>query len=104
MYSCCANTIEFYNEICIMGQSFGEIKKVFERMLVIPVSSASAKRRFSRMKRIKTYLRTSMSTARLHNLSLISIEGEFSFELIEDPTKIVDEFAKLKNRRLQFTK
>jgi hypothetical protein len=87
-----------------MGQSFGEIKKVIERVLVIPVSSTSAERSFSTMKRIKTYLRTSMSTTRLHNLVLISIERELSFELIQDSTKIVDEFAKLKNRRLQFTK
>jgi hypothetical protein len=45
-----------------------------------------------------------MSTTRLHNLALISIKRELSFELIQDPTKIVNEFAKLKNRRLQFTK
>ncbi|CAI6358341.1 unnamed protein product [Macrosiphum euphorbiae] len=82
MYSSCKNIIDFYNEICIMGQSFGEIKKVIERVLVIPVSSASAERSFSTMKRIKTYLRTSMSTTRLHNLELISIERELSFELI----------------------
>jgi hypothetical protein len=37
-----------------------------------------------------------MSTTRLHNLALISIERELSFELIQDPTKIVNEFAKLK--------
>ncbi|XP_025420657.1 zinc finger MYM-type protein 1-like [Sipha flava] len=104
MYSSCKNILDFYNEICIMGQSFGEIKKVIERVLVIPVSSTSAERSFSTMKRIKTYLRTSMSTTRLHNLVLISIERELSFELIQDSTKIVDEFAKLKNRRLQFTK
>jgi hypothetical protein len=73
MYSSCKNIIDFYNEICIMGQSFGEIQKVMERVLVIPVSSASAER---------TYLRTSMSTTRLHNLALISVERELSFELI----------------------
>jgi len=50
------------------------INKIIERVLVIPVSLASAERSFSTMKRIKTYLRTSMSTTRLHNLALISIE------------------------------
>jgi len=72
--------------------------------MVILVSSASAERSFSTIKRIKTYLRTSMSTTRLHNLALISIERELSFELIQESTKIVDKFAKLKNQRLQSTK
>lgn len=40
MYSSCKIIMDFYNEMCIMGQSFGEIKKVIERVLVIPVSSA----------------------------------------------------------------
>lgn len=56
------------------------------------------------MKRIKTYLRTTMTTTRLHTLALVSIEREFSTELIQDPTKIIDAFANLKNRRVQFTK
>lgn len=33
MYSSCKNIMDFYNEICIMGQSFGEIKKIIERVL-----------------------------------------------------------------------
>ncbi|XP_008179863.1 uncharacterized protein LOC103308380 [Acyrthosiphon pisum] len=80
-----------YDEICDIGKSFEEIKSVIERVLVIPVSSASAERSFSSMRRIKTYLRTSMTTTRLHNLALISIEREFSSELLKDPTKIIDE-------------
>ncbi|XP_022174917.1 zinc finger MYM-type protein 1-like [Myzus persicae] len=93
-----------YKEICDMGKSFEEIKSVIECVLVIPVSSASAERSFSTMRRIKIYLRTSMTTTRLHNLALISIEREFSSELLKDPTKIIDEFAKMKNRRIQFIK
>jgi len=58
-----------------MGKSFEEIKLIIERVLVIPVSLASAERNFSTMKRIKIYLRTSMTTTRFHNLVLISIEG-----------------------------
>jgi len=73
-------------------------------MLVIPISSASAERSFSTMRRIKTYLRTSMITTLLHNLALTSIEREFSSELLKDPTKIIDEFAKIINRRIQFIK
>lgn len=48
------------------------------------------------MRRIKTYLRTFTTTTRLHKLALMSIEREFSSKLLEGPTKITDEFAKLK--------
>lgn len=52
------------------------------------------------MKRIKIYLQTPITTTHLHNnLGLISIKREFSSELIKDLTKIINNFAKLKNRR-----
>jgi hypothetical protein len=54
MYIGCKNIMDFYKEICDMGKSFEEIKSVIERMLVIPVNSASAES-FSTMRRIKTY-------------------------------------------------
>jgi len=104
MYSTCKNIMDFYKEICNMGKLFEEMKLVIERVLVIPVNSASAERSFSTVRKIKTYLRTSMTTIRLHNLALISIEREFTSELLEDPTKIISEFAKIKNRKFQFTK
>jgi len=53
--------MNFYKEICDVGKSFEEIKSVIERVLVIPVSSVSAERNFSTMRRIKTYLRISMT-------------------------------------------
>jgi len=100
MYIGCKNIMDFYKELCDMGMSFEEIKLVIECVLVIPVSSASAERSFSTLRRIKTYLRTSMINTRLHNLALISIEREFSSELLKDPTKMIDGFAKIKNRRI----
>jgi hypothetical protein len=61
MYIGCKNIKNFYKEICDMGKSFEEIKSIIERVLVIPVSSASAERCFPTKRRIKTYLRTSMT-------------------------------------------
>lgn len=43
--------MDFYNEIFIMGQWFGEIKIVIEHMLVIPVILTSAERSISIIKR-----------------------------------------------------
>ena len=43
-------------------------------LLTIPVTVASAERSFSKLKLIKTYLRSTMSQERLNGLAMISIE------------------------------
>jgi hypothetical protein len=44
--------------------------------LTTPVTVAKAKRSFSKLELLKTYLRTSMSQQRLRNLAIISIEKD----------------------------
>jgi len=46
-------------------------------MLTIPISIASAERSFSKLKLIKSYLRSTMSQQRLKGLALLSIEKDF---------------------------
>ncbi|KAL4131611.1 hypothetical protein QTP88_008903 [Uroleucon formosanum] len=52
---------------------------------------------------IKTYLRSTMISERLHNSEILSIERELSGQLVQDPTSVIDEFATSKNRRLSFS-
>lgn len=53
---------------------FPNLYKLLQVALTIPVSSASCERSFSVMRRIKTWLRISMTNDRFENLSLIHIE------------------------------
>lgn len=82
---------------------FKEAYKLFSLILTIPSTSCSVERSFSCLKRVKTYLRNSISQDRLNNLALISIEKELlhslseSVPLVED---IIDKFASLKERKL----
>lgn len=57
-----------------MYELFPEVIRLAKLMITIPVSSASAERSFSSLKRIHTYLRNTQGQKRLTDLTLISIE------------------------------
>ncbi|KAL9661282.1 hypothetical protein QQ045_026106 [Rhodiola kirilowii] len=71
-------------------------------MLTVPVSVASAERSFSKLKILKSYLRSTMSQERLNALALISIEHEFLEKL--DYDSLIDDFASKSARRSMFRK
>ncbi|XP_054259802.1 zinc finger MYM-type protein 1-like [Macrosteles quadrilineatus] len=81
--------------------SFDELKQVMTIVLTMPVSTATAERSFSTMRRIKSNLRATMMGRRLHSLGVLSIEKEASLELLNNPDPVIDEFASQKGRRLQ---
>jgi hypothetical protein len=73
-------------------------------VLTMPVSSANAERSFSALKRVKTYLRSTMAEQRLNNLCIMSIERELSSSLLQDINPVLDKFAHMKNRRANLLK
>ena len=68
-----------------------------EFFLTILVTSAHPERRFSRLKLIKSYLRSVMGQERLTSLSLLSIERGIS--TMCDYDSIIDNFAAMKTSR-----
>jgi len=103
MFENTPNIVELHKELKIMKPAYQEINEIITRVLVIPVTSATAERSFSAVRRIKTYLRSTMASKRLHNSAILSIETELSGQLIQDSTSVIDEFATSKNRRLSFS-
>ena len=83
-----------------MKSAFPDAVRFFQLVLTLPVSSAQAERSFSSMKRVKNYLRSTMSQQRLTNLCLLSIERELSDTLLSDLSPLVDKFAEMKDRKL----
>lgn len=63
-----------------------------------PVTTATAERSFSSLRRLKTYLRSTMGQARLSGLALVNIHRQMHIPAMA----IVDEFRHAKNRRLDF--
>ena len=66
--------------------------------LIIAVSVAICKRRFSKLKLIKNYLRSSMSTLRLRNFTTLSVEQQLTDNINFDIN--IEEFANKKAKKL----
>ena len=77
--------------------AFAVISEAFEIALTLPVSTASNERFFSTLKRVKTYLRTTMTDERLSDLLVIATQPEKAKKI--DYNIAVDKFASLKQRR-----
>ena len=69
-------------------------------LVTIPVSVASGERSFSKLKLIKTYLRSTMTEDRLNNLAIISIENNVVANLNLEAA--IEKFADMKARKKSF--
>lgn len=90
------NVLKFMiaNGMCSIYPNLSILYKIF---LTLPINSAGAERSFSRLKLIKSYVRSTMGEERLSGLSLISIERQLASEV--DCSKVIDHFARMKPRR-----
>ena len=79
---------------------FPNLQTALQILLTMPVSVASCERSFSKLKIIKTYLRSTMAQERLGNLAILSTEKE-AFNSV-DFDQIIDQFAEKKSRKASF--
>lgn len=92
------NINDVLQEVYQLRAAFPTLVKLLQIALTIAVSTAECERSFSALKRIKTFLRSTMSEQRLTDLALLSVEKQLSQRLSLD--KVVDRFAATdKNRR-----
>jgi len=80
--------------------SFPNAYIAYRILLTIPITVASAKRSFSKLKLIKSYLRSTMSQERLSGLAILSIEKEMLEEL--KYKNLISNFASQKARKIDF--
>jgi hypothetical protein len=67
-------------------------------LLTVPITVASGERSFSKLKLIKTYMRSTMLQERLTNLAILSIENDVANEL--DYNELIADFASIKARKI----
>jgi len=81
------------------------IWEMFEIILSCPVTSASAERFFSVLKRLKTFLRSTMGQERLSGLALMQVHQELVSSLLTDGTSLdvlLNTFISQNTRRMMF--
>ena len=61
-------------------------------LLILPASSGSAEPGFSALKRVKTYLRNTMSQERLNHVMIMNIHKEIAMEKL-DLKEVANEFV-----------
>ena len=62
----------------VVRRLFPQVETIVRLLLTIPCSSAEAERSFSGLRRLKTYLRNSMSQARLNHLAILHVHQEMT--------------------------
>ena len=91
---------EGMNKSSIYKRMMGEIDKVLKIYFTVPVTTATAERSFSSLRRLKTFLRNSMTQKRLNNLLMLYVHTQRTDEL--DLTYIAKEFISVNKRRLNY--
>lgn len=77
-----------------------EIDRLLKLYLTFPVTTATAERSFSSLRRVKTYLRSTMTSCRLNNLFLLYIHQDRTDSL--DLYEIAKDFISVNNRRRKY--
>jgi hypothetical protein len=76
---------------------FSEVVTLVRILLVIPATNATSERSFSALRRIKTYLRSTMTQERLNNLMVLHIHKNRTDAL--DLKQVANEFSVSRERR-----
>lgn len=95
LYDC----ISHNSDLC---ETFSETIKLLKILITIPMASAEAERCFSTLKRIKNFLRNTMSQERLSALAMLSKERDLIESIPDFNQRVIEKFASAKDRRMDF--
>ena len=88
---------EAMNAVPVAKELQSEVHKLLKLFFTVPVTTASAERSFSTLRRIKTYLRSTMTQRRLNDLMCSHIHQDVLAQV--DMTDIAKEFIQQNERR-----
>lgn len=91
---------EMLNSVPMAKTMFSEINVLLRLYMTIPITTATAERSFSTLRRLKSYLRSTMTEKRLNNLLLVHTHKDLSTTL--DLIKIAQLFVSANDRRKNY--
>jgi len=80
--------------------TFSQIHKLLRLYLTVPITSATSERAFSSLKRLLTYLRSTMTEQRLNNCMMLHVHKDIVDSM--DLTAIAADFASLNEERMRY--
>lgn len=83
-------------------ESFSEVTKLLKIIATVPMTTSEAERCFSTLKRVKTFLRSTMEEERLTALAMLSIEKSMVTQCVDFNERVINIFSTKKERRLDF--
>ena len=87
-------------EVPLSREIYSEIDIILRIYFTIPITTATAERSFSVLRRVKNYLRSTMTESRLNNVMLLHTHKDITDDL--DIIKIAKEFISANSRRLNY--
>ena len=94
-----ADILQYFRQLPQSGKVLlSEVCKVLKLILVMPATNATSERTFSALRRVKSYLRTTMTQSRLNHLMLLHIHKEKTDDL--DLIEVANEFVQHSEHRL----
>ena len=88
------------NKSEIYKRMLGKIDRVLKVYFTVPVTTATAERSFSALKRLKTFVRSSMTQARLNNLLMMYVHDSVTESL--DLVDVGNQFVSVNSRRKHY--
>lgn len=86
------------NTSTVYKTMLGEVDKLLKLYYTFPVTTASSERSFSSLRRIKTFLRTTMTECRLNNLFVLYVHKSVPVDMIS----IARDFVSVNSRRRKY--
>ena len=91
---------EAMNTSDVYKTMLSELNKLLQLYFTFPVTTATAERSFSSLRRIKTFLRSTMTECRLNNLFLLYVHKSMTDAL--DLSQIAKDFVSVNSRRMNY--
>ena len=92
--------VQLFNTCPFSKTMLQQVDRLLRIFLTIPMASATAERSFSALRRLKNYLRTTMTQKRLNHLILMHVHKDKTDEL--DLSSIAREFVSANERRQNY--